>query len=195
MAEANSGGKRTVARCRQCGHSGAGMSFTAFVQAIESPVLREVRQYWDRARGGKPLPAWEHLKLGALGAPISLIWVYRFDAATGRFTGRLAGDRITKGFGKNLRGLPLDDAYCAKDYLWVHRYLTRVVKEAMGYRSAGRLFRQAGRFVEGERIALPLASNGHVGDGVLGASDYRQPHLEGPFEILTENEVWQRLRD
>ena len=171
------------------------MSFEVFSQAIASPALQEVARSWARARNGTPLPSWEDIELEELGAPISLIWVYRYDIQTGRFTGRLAGDRITKGFGKNLRGLPLDDAYCAKDYLWVHRYLTRVVKEAMGYRSAGRLFEQAGRFVEGERIALPLASNGQVGDGVLGASDYRQPHLEGPFEILTENEVWQRLCD
>lgn len=171
------------------------MSFEAFSQAIVSPALQEVARIWAGARRGHPLPSWEDIQLGALGAQISLIWVYRYDIQTGRFTGRLAGERITKGLGKNLRGLPLDDAHSAKDYLWVHRYLTRVVKEAMGYRSAGRLFQQAGRFVEGERIALPLADNGQVADGVLGASDYRHPHLEGPFEILTENEVWQSVRD
>jgi hypothetical protein len=73
--------------------------------------------------------------------------------------------------------------------------LTRVVKEVVGYRSAGKLFKQAGRFVEGERIALPLSSDGVQADGVMGASDYRHPHLEGPFEILTENEVWEKVAD
>lgn len=169
------------------------MSFEAFSRAITSPVLQQIALHWDRARGDHPLPAWEHMNLGDVGEQISLIWVYRYDIQTGRFTGRLAGDRITKGLGKNLRGLPLDDAHSAKDYLWVHRYLTRVVRETMGYRSAGRLFQQAGRFVEGERIALPLASDGFAADGVLGASDYRHPHLEGPFEILTENEVWESV--
>ena len=171
------------------------MSFEAFSRAITSPVLQQSALRWDRARGDHPLPAWENMTLGDAAAQISLIWVYRYDIQTGRFTGRLAGDRITKGLGKNLRGLPLDDAHSAKDFLWVHRYLTRVVREAMGYRSAGRLFQQAGRFVEGERIALPLASDGMRADGVLGASDYRHPHLEGPFEILTENEVWESVRD
>lgn len=171
------------------------MSFDAFVRAITSPALQEIARHWGGARGANVLPAWEQLNFGEVGTQISLIWVYRYDSVTGRFTGRLAGDRITKGLGKNLRGLPLDDAHSAQDYLWVHRYLTRVVTQTMGYRSAGKLFRQAGRFVEGERIALPLASDGTRADGVLGASDYRHPHLEGPFEILTENEVWESVSD
>ena len=135
------------------------------------------------------------LRLNELGAGVSLVWIYQYDRPSGRFTGKLGGDRITKGLGKNLRGLPLDDAHSAQDYLWVHRYLTRVVMEGMGYRSAGKLFRQAGRFIEGERIALPLASDGMLADGVLGASDYRHPYLEGPFEIITENEVWETVAE
>jgi hypothetical protein len=170
------------------------MSFEAFARAITSPALQEIASHWGSMRGANDLPAWEQLDLGALGTQISLVWVYRYDLQTGRFTGRLAGDRITKGLGKNLRGLPLDDAHSAQDYLWVHRYLTRVVTEGAGYRSAGKLFKQAGRFVEGERIALPLASDGSHADGVMGASDYRHPHLDGPFEIITENEVWEPLR-
>jgi len=134
------------------------MSFDAYSQAVTSPLLRAIAARWGAARGSTILPAWENIDLRALAAEVSLIWVYRYDTQTGRFTGRLAGDRITKGLGKNLRGLPLDDAHSAKDYLWVHRYLTRVVRETMGYRSAGRLFQQAGRFIEGERIALPLAA-------------------------------------
>jgi hypothetical protein len=171
------------------------MSFKAFAQSISSPALKAIALHWNHVRGTGDLPAWEQLDLGALGAQISLVWVYRYDRRTGRFTGRLAGDRITKGLGKNLRGLPLDDAHSAQDYLWVHRYLTRVVTEVVAYRSAGRLFKQAGRFVEGERIALPLGSDGILADGVMGASDYRHPHLEGPFEIITENEVWEKLTD
>jgi len=170
------------------------MSFDAFSQAITSPLLHAIARRWGEARGSATMPAWEKIDLSGLAAEISLVWVYHYDRRSGRFTGKLAGDRITKGLGKNLRGLPLDDAHSAQDYLWVHRYLTRVVTEVMGYRSAGRLFKQAGRFVEGERIALPLASDGVQADGVLGASDYRHPHLEGPFEIITENEVWESLR-
>jgi hypothetical protein len=170
------------------------MSFDAFARSVTSPALKDIVLHWGAARGANSLPAWEQMDLQALGAEVSLIWVYRYDVPTGRFTGRLAGDRINKALGKNLRGLPLDDAHSAKDYLWVHRYLTRVVTQSMGYRSAGKLFKQAGRFIEGERIALPLASDGVNTDGVLGASEYRHPHLDGPFEILTENEVWEALR-
>ena len=169
------------------------MSFDAFARCVTSPVLREIVSHWGDARGTRMLPAWEDVRLNGLGTQVSLAWVYNYDIATGRFTGRLAGDKITKAFGKNLRGLPLDDAHSAQDYLWVHSYLTRIVTEVAAYRSVGKLFKQAGRFIEGERIAMPLSSDGVHADGVLGASDYRHPHLDGPFEILTENETWERL--
>jgi hypothetical protein len=164
-----------------------------FIESVQSPALQAVLRHWDDARGGQRLPSFDGLRLYELSGQISRMWVYRYDAGTGRFTGRLAGDQITKVFGKNFRNLPLEDAHSAADYLWVHRYLTRVVTEPAIYRSAGNLYRQAGRLIEGERIALPLADNGVQGNGVVGISDYRDPHLEGPYQLITENELWLSL--
>ena len=113
---------------------------------------------------------------------------------TGSFTGRLAGDQVAKAFGKNFSGLPLDEAHSAQTYLWVHRVLTRVVTEPAIYRSGANLYRQAGQLIPGERIALPLADDGVNADGVLGISDYRDPGLQGPFELLNEQESWLSLR-
>jgi hypothetical protein len=121
------------------------------------------------------------------------MWAYRYDTATGRFTGQLSGDQIAKSLGKNLRGLPLEEAHSAETYLWVHRVLTRVVTEPAIYCSSGNLYKQAGRLIAGERVALPLSANGSQGDGVMGISDYRDPHLAGPFELLNENEAWISL--
>ena len=73
---------------------------------------------------------------------------------------------------------------------WVHQALTRVVAGPTAYRSWGRLYRQAGRIIEGERIALPLGSDGRTGDGIVGASWFLDPYLEGPIELLAENESW-----
>jgi hypothetical protein len=104
------------------------------------------------------------------------------------------GEQITKSFGKSFRGLPLELAHTGAIYLWVHQALTRVVAGPSAYRSSGRLYKQAGRIIEGERIALPLASDGRTADGIVGASWFMDPYLEGPIELMAENESWCPLQ-
>ena len=166
------------------------MDFDAFLASIESPALRAIAQAWDAARGPALLPAWETLRLEELPQPARLLWVYAYDAEAGKFIGRLSGEQITKAFGKSFSGLPLELAHTGAIYLWVHQALTRVVAGPTAYRSWGRLYRQAGRIIEGERIALPLGSDGRTGDGIVGASWFLDPYLEGPIELLAENESW-----
>jgi hypothetical protein len=169
-------------------------SLGEFIASTQSAALQAILRHWHDARGASRLPSFDQLRLSALSGPINRMWVYRYDRKTGRFTGRLAGDQVAKAFGKNFQGLPLEEAHTAEAYLWVHRVLTRTVTEPAIYRSAGTLYRQAGQSIEGERIALPLADDGLVIDGVLGVSDYRDPQLSGPFDLITEKETWLSLR-
>ena len=162
-----------------------------FLGSMQSDALKAIIRHWNDVRGEKRLPAFEHLQLSSLSAPINRMWVYRHTR--GRFTGRLASDQIAKALGKNFRGLPLEEAHSAQTYLWVHSVLTRVVTEPAIYRSGGNLYRQAGRLIQGERIALPLSDDGMHADGVLGVSDFPDPHLEGPVELLNEKEAWLPL--
>ena len=170
------------------------MDFDAFLAAIEAPALRAIAQQWNAARGSALLPSWEALRLEQLPQQARLIWVYAYDPETGKFTGQLSGEQITKAFGKSFHGLPLELAHTGAIYLWVYQALARVVTEPAAYRSAGRLYKQAGRIIEGERIALPLGSDGHTGDGIIGASWFRDPYLDGPIELLAENESWCPLK-
>lgn len=169
-------------------------SLDGFIESMQSVALQKIVRHWDTVRGPNLLPSFEQLQLPSLSDQINRMWVYRYDNAGKRFTGRLSGDAITKAFGKNFRALPLEDALSARDYLWVHNCLTRIVTEPAIYRAGGNLYRQAGRLIEGERVGLPLADDGVHGDGVLGVSDYRDPHLEGAFELLNEDERWLTLR-
>jgi hypothetical protein len=170
------------------------MTFDAFLASIESPALRAIAQHWNEARGSALLPSWEALRLEQLPQQAKLIWVYAYDPGTGKFTGQLSGEQITRSFGKSFRGLPLEIAHTGAIYLWVYQALTRVVTEPAAYKSSGHLYKQAGRIIEGERIALPLGSDGRTGDGVIGASWFMDPYLEGPIELLAEKEIWCPLR-
>ncbi len=166
------------------------MTFDAFLASIEAPALRAIAQHWNAARGSALLPPWEALRPEELSQQARLLWVYAYDPTTGKFTGRLSGEQITKSFGKSFHGLPLELAHTGAIYLWVHQALTRVVTGPAVYRSSGKLYRQAGRIIEGERIALPLGSDGQRGDGIIGASWFVDPYLDGPIELLAENESW-----
>jgi len=169
-------------------------SLGEFIASTQSTALHAILRHWHAARGASRLPSFDQLRLYEFSGGINRMWVYRYERKTGRFTGRLAGEQIAKAFGKDFQGLPLEEAHSAQAYLWVHRALTRVVSEPAIYRSAGTLYRQAGQDIPGERIALPLADDGLNSDGVLGVSDYRDPKLSGPFELITEKESWLSLR-
>ena len=169
-------------------------SLGEFIASTQSAALQAILRHWHAARGASRLPSFEQLRLYELSGEINRMWVYRYDRRTGSFTGRLAGDQVAKAFGKDFRDMPLEQAHSAKAYLWVHRVLTRTVTEPAIYRSAGTLYHQAGQDIPGERIALPLAEDGLTSDGVLGVSDYRDPQLSGPFELITEKESWLSLR-
>ena len=167
------------------------MSFEQFTKSIASPALRAVAAHWEAIRVGGQIPSWEHLRPAQLSAQLSMIWAFKYDRSTGQFTGRLAGNRITQGFGKNFRGVSMQDLHPPDLFPVIHRHMTRIVLEPAAYRGAGQLFRQGSRIVEGERIILPLASDGVHADGVLGASDYHYPHpTPGPVELLSDIEGW-----
>jgi hypothetical protein len=152
------------------------MHFADFRQTITSPALRAVAAHWDAVRSDGRLPSWEMLRPSVIAPHLSLIWAFKYDRQTVQFTGRLASERISQGFGKSFRGLPLQEAHPPENYSIVQDYMTRIVSQPAAYRSSGPLFRQLSRVTEGERIILPLASNGIHSDGVLGASDYYHPH-------------------
>jgi hypothetical protein len=169
-------------------------SLGEFIASTQSAALQAILRHWHGARGASRLPSFDQLRLYELSSGINRMWVYRYDRRTGSFTGRLAGDQIARAFGKDFQGMPLEQAHSAKAYLWVHRTLTRIVTEPAIYRSAGTLYHQAGLDIQGERIGLPLADDGINCDGVLGVSDYQDPNLTGPFELLTEKETWLSLQ-
>ena len=171
------------------------MSFAEFCAQISTPSLGAVVRHWHEARGGKPMPSWEDLRPKAIAAQLPIVWSYKYDAASGAFTGRLAGDRIAQIIRKSFRGLSLAEAQSPEAFASVHAVLSRVVREPAVYRCGGRIFRQRDQFGSGERVALPLSSDGFVADGILGATEYQNIHLDPnlPVDAVNEMEVWFSL--
>jgi hypothetical protein len=169
--------------------------FRSFIDQVESERLCAVARHWDQARIDGQMPSFAQLRPATIAAQLPIIWVYSYDRAARCFIGRLAGDRITQGFGKSFRGLPVEELHPPEHLPRVLEVLNGVLEGPNCYRSGGQLFRKAGMPGFGERIILPLAEDGVNPDGVLGASDYQFVHggQSAPVESIGEDERWFAL--
>lgn len=175
---------------------GPAVNFEALHSAIESPALKAVAAHWQAARNGAQMPSWQRLRPSQIAPQLSIIWAYKFDRIGRQFTGRLAGERISECFGKNFRGTRLQDIHPQHGFEISHAAMSRVALTPAVYLCRGPLFRYMGRVTSGERIMLPLASDGRNSDGILGASYYQKPPIVGtgaPVEVISDNEVWTAL--
>ncbi len=157
-------------------------NFACFDAKIESPALRAVAGHWDQARRQRRMPSWSDLNPATLAPHFGLIWAFRYDRGTGEFTARLAGNRIMVACGKSFRGTPLRELHPPEIFLRARAGLTRVVQEPACCRSSGPLFRADGKTTNGERIVLPLGTDGEA-DGALGASDYNRSFMTAARDI------------
>jgi hypothetical protein len=168
------------------------MDFAAFQAAIVSPSLKRVAGHWRDARGDRTMPAWEDIKPSPIKAQLPIVWSYKYDPVAETFTGRLAGEKITTIFDSNFRGVLISDLMPASDFGWAYALNKRVVTEPALYRSEGHVFKHLDRCGVGERIVMPLSSDGIAGDGVFGATEYRleSTGVFAPTERIRENEQW-----
>lgn len=175
--------------------SGQNSAFNEFVNRISSPALRTVAQEWNAARGPKQMPAWDDLRLERLGPELGRIWGFDYDAATGSFTGRLAGSAIMTGFRKSFLGTPLRSLHNDQAFEYSQANFLQIVTQPACCRWSGQLFRMDDKIVEGERLILPMAEGGKT-VGLLGASDYEgYPLTQTPAqaELIPGLADWCRL--
>lgn len=148
------------------------MAFADFLAAIEAPNLREVATHWNDARGTKRMPRWEDIDPAKIAPHLSIIWAWKYERETDTFIGRLAGDAIIEAHRGHLRGKRMQDFFAGDQYAEIFSRNRRVVTEPAFARETGQVFSNVRRYGLGERIIMPLATDGAQGDGILGATIY-----------------------
>ncbi len=163
------------------------MSYESFELAIKSPALKHVARHWHEARGSRMMPGWSDIRPARITGELAIIWSYAYDRSIDAFTGRLAGIRIERKLGKTFKGTPMEELYPQNEFQKLFTCAKRVVYRPELYWTEGRVFEHLDYSGYGERIILPLASDGVCADGILGGTDYRTiPNL--PDEVLPESE-------
>jgi hypothetical protein len=173
------------------------MSFKDLENATQSDVLRELLRHWDEVRGDRRMPGWNDIKPAAIKSALPLVWSWKYDRASDRFTGRLVGDRIHKLFGANNAGRSIEDCFPPNYCVVITALFKRIVMTPELFHERGPVYAHLGSACSGERIALPLAEDGVNGDGLIGATYYV---LDGPLapedtSLKATTEQWFALDD
>jgi hypothetical protein len=157
--------------------------FATFRNRIRSPALRAVADLWNQARGDRPMPSWDDIRLEALAPYLGRIWTFDYDRGAGEFIGRVAGSNIMMGFGKSFLGTPLRELHLPPAAEKSHATFLRVISEPACVRFSGKLFRTGEQTVDGERLILPVAATRDRPEGLLGVSHHDYPVPRGPIKI------------
>lgn len=148
------------------------MAFADFLAAIEAPSLREIATHWNDARGAKRMPRWEDIDPAKIAPHLSIIWAWKYERETDTFIGRLAGEAIIEAHRGHLRGKRMQEFFAGDQYAEIFGKDRRVVTEPAFARETGQVFSNVKRYGLGERIIMPLATDGVQGDGIFGATIY-----------------------
>ena len=144
---------------------------TDFEKSISSLALKLVAAHWLAARRGRETPGWAALMPTAIKAQLPIVWSYIYDSDSDLFTGRLAGERVTGLFGNDFRGRPMSEAHPKDHYPVLFAKCKKALTEPALYHGSGLIFIASEKYARGERIIMPLSSDGITGDGIFGATD------------------------
>lgn len=140
--------------------------------AITSPSVKLLFDHWHAVRGDRLMPAWRDIDALVVAPIMPVLWSWKYQRADNSFIGRLAGEEINAILGKSMRGARMEDFYKGCDLERLFQRHWRVVCDPCIVLCHGLIFSHVDRQGVGERIMLPLAEDGRLGDGLIGATVY-----------------------
>jgi hypothetical protein len=170
------------------------VNFADFERSIASTDLKAIAQHWNSARGKNLIPRWTDIRPAAIARQLPIVWCYFYDPDQNEFIGRLGGEAITRVFGRSIKGAKLSELapIIGPDNLALR--LKRVLREPALFSAFGPMFAQGEQYGVGEQIIMPLASDGIVGDAVIGATDYKmRRYLPSDLDQVMEKAHWVSL--
>lgn len=136
---------------------------------LSDPRLRLLYEHWIEIRGNRPLPARRSVDPVKIPSVLSSVFICDYERAAGRLRYSLVGEDVRTRYGCEIIGRYQDELFqgLAREAL-LRRIRTLMETPAISY-SYGEVHGFAGRHGAGERLALPLASDGINPDSLIGA--------------------------
>ncbi len=116
------------------------------------------------------MPARRDIDALRLGPVLPIIWVNEYEPAANTFRYRLAGEEVNAIFGVSVAGRLLSDFVEGDRFAPVNNNFLKIIREQVAMLASGPVYRCTDRIAMGERLALPLSSDGVTADGIIGAT-------------------------
>lgn len=144
---------------------------------IKTPLLRMLLKHYLEVRGDRRMPSRRDIDALRLGPALPIIWISDYEPAAGTFRYRLAGEEVNNIWGFSVAGRLLSEFVLPERFSPTNESFLKVLHEEAALIANGAIYRCSGRIGVGERLVLPLASNGVSADGLIGAT-HREPLVD-----------------
>jgi hypothetical protein len=145
-------------------------SHRTMISAVKSPQLRTLLTHYLEVRGDKRMPSRRDIDPACLGPVLPIIWLSEYEAAADTFRYRLAGEEVNEIFGGSVAGRLLSDFVAGDRFRVANEDFLKVIRDEAALLASGPIYRCTDRIAMGERLVLPLSSDGATADGLLGAT-------------------------
>lgn len=144
------------------------------------------------------MPARRGIDPARIPSLLAHLFVYDYHAETDRFFCRLAGEEIFAAAGIHGARKFLEDLFVSPTLERMRDRYRRVIGRPGGGRPAilhakGLLRVASGYHIPGERLVLPLATDGETADGLVGATIYRRNEALAPMQAVNAVPADERL--
>lgn len=140
------------------------------IDLIKSSRLSLLLEHYLEVRGAKRMPARRDIDATRLGPVLSIIWLSEYEPEAGTFRYRLAGEEVNEVFGGSVAGRLLSDFVFGDRFEVTNEAFLKVIRDEAALLASGPIYRCADRIALGERLVLPLSSDGVTADGLIGAT-------------------------
>ena len=137
---------------------------------VKDSRLRRLIDYWHGLKQDRSMPARKDIDPTEIPWALAHIWICDHVPEEGSFRYRLAGEKINEIFGRNITKCLLQDITSADRFDETNRNFLSVIRQPAVLHRSGPLYLCRGRMLSGERLALPLSSDGRTADSILGAT-------------------------
>jgi hypothetical protein len=130
--------------------------------------IRELFDYWNERRGGRPAPERGDIEPGAIRRVLADTFIVAFDPNAGH-PFRIAGTRACAAFGRELKGERFVDLWSKESKTLVRDLVAVVAHESIGAVAGANGVDAEGNNLDFELLLLPLSHRGRTDVRVLGA--------------------------
>jgi len=141
---------------------------------FREPILREILAYWDKRRGTRAMPARSDIEVTEVPALLPYIFVIDVLENPRDFRFRLAGTHFREAVGEEVTGKHIAAVFPPEFGAEVHQIWSRVADDRIPVRGTGDLWVPGREFVKWEGLAMPLSTDGHTVNMLLGGVVFHQ---------------------